>query len=185
MLPIFPDEKRTAYTMDSSSCAVRSTHHSSESSAVWAGLGLSSTVPLSGITDHRLKSVPQRLYVVQRYRYKILRVPRHWRQLNHEPGLCFFTFRPIYKPQTWPVLFTYFSIDVPPLSPVVLGAESLLRFHRLFSHAVIFNKTNVWGTWIHNFLLILHCHGFLESFEKSVYKLLYFADFWGYIVTYF
>ena len=34
MLPIFPDEKRTVCTKDSSSCAVPSAHHSSESSAL-------------------------------------------------------------------------------------------------------------------------------------------------------
>ena len=38
------------------------------------------------------------------------------------------------------MLFTYVSIDVPPLSPVVLGAESLLRFHILFSPVTILIK---------------------------------------------
>ena len=70
------------------------------------------------------------------------------------------------------------------LTPVVLGAESLLQLHRLlFSPLTIFNKTDVWGTWMHNFLFISHCHGLMESFKKSVYKLLYFVDFWGYFFT--
>ena len=63
---------------------------------------------------------------------------------NHKPGLYIFTFGPIYKPRAW-LVFTYVSIDVAPLSPVVLGAESLLRFHRLFSPVKIFNKIIMFG----------------------------------------
>ena len=170
-------------TKDLSTCAVRSTreqilqlvsgtHHSSESSAVWACLA-------SQMTNRTW------LYVVQRYHHKILHVLNSTlATINHEPALCFFTFGPIYKPRAWPLLFTYVSIDIPWLSPVVLGVESLLRLDRLCSPVKIFNKTDVWGTWIHNFLFISHCHGFMESFQKSVYKILYFVNFWGYFVTF-
>ena len=50
------------------------------------------------------------------------------------------------------------------------------QLHRLFPPVKIFNKTDVCETWIHNFLFISHCHGFMESFKKIVYKLLYFLD---------
>ena len=70
------------------------------------------------------------------------------------------------------------------LTFVVLGDESLLQLHRLFSAVTIFNTIDVWGTWIHNFFFISHCHDIMESFQKSVYKLLYFVDFWGCVVTF-
>ena len=64
------------------------------------------------------------------------------------------------------MLFTYVSIDVPPLSPVVLGAESLLQFHRLFLPITIFNKTNVWGREFIIFSLFRTAMVFWNPFKK-------------------
>ena len=60
------------------------------------------------------------------------------------------------------MLFTYVSIDVPPLSPVVLSAESILRFDGLFLLVTIFNITNVWETWIHNSPVVLSAESILR-----------------------
>ena len=50
---------------------------------VLSSLGLSAIMQyLHGITNHRSNSIAQRLYVVQRYRRKILHVERHLRQLT-------------------------------------------------------------------------------------------------------
>ena len=50
---------------------------------VLGSLGLSAIMQcLHGITDHKPNSIAQRLYVVQRYRHKILHVERHLRQLT-------------------------------------------------------------------------------------------------------
>ena len=40
------------------------------------------------------------------------------------------------------------------------------------------------ATEICNFFFISHCHGFVESFRKSIYKLSYFVEFPGYFVTF-
>ena len=52
------------------------------------------------------------------------RIIRNWTlaTINHEPDQYCLPCCPIYKSQAWQVLFTFGSIDVPWLSPVVRGS---------------------------------------------------------------
>ena len=90
--------------------------------------------------------------------------------INHEPGPCFFTLL---------ALSTHHEPD-----------RCCLRLCRSTYHGshpwflVLEDENWCVGTWIYNFLFISHCYGFMESFRKSVYKLFYFVDFWGYFVTF-